>query len=62
VIASAFAALEDNAVSNHMFGWATSRYEDRMIGFTLKARLDALPSPQKINYWNKGISEERREI
>jgi hypothetical protein len=49
VIASAFAALEDNAVSNHMFAWATSRYEDRMMRFTMKARLDALPSPQKIN-------------
>jgi hypothetical protein len=26
VIASAFAALKDDAVSNHMFAWATSRY------------------------------------
>jgi hypothetical protein len=53
VIASDFAALEDNAALNHMFAWATSRYEDRMIRFPLRARLDALPSPQKINYWNK---------
>jgi hypothetical protein len=28
VIASAFAALEDNSVSNHVFSWDTSRYED----------------------------------
>jgi hypothetical protein len=59
VIASAFAALEDNSVSNHMFSWATSRYEDRMIRFTLKARLDALPSAQKIKYWNKGKTQSR---
>jgi hypothetical protein len=53
VIASALVALENNAVSNHMFAWATSRYEDRMIRFTLKARL----SPQKTNYWNKGTTQ-----
>jgi hypothetical protein len=37
-ISNAFAALEDNSFSNHMFAWATSRYEDRLIRFTLKAR------------------------
>jgi hypothetical protein len=52
-ISNAFAALEDNSFSNHMFAWATSRYEDRLIRFTLKARLDALPSSQKINLWSK---------
>jgi hypothetical protein len=30
-----------------------------MIRFTLKARLDALSSPQKINYWNKGTTKSR---
>jgi hypothetical protein len=59
VIASAFTALEDKAVSNHMFSWATSRYEDRMIRFTLKARLDTLPSPQKINFWTHGKTQSR---
>jgi hypothetical protein len=59
VIATAFAALEDNAVSNHMFARAISRYEDRMIRFALKARLDALTSPQKINYRNKGKAQSR---
>jgi hypothetical protein len=59
VISSAFSALEGNADSNHMFAWATSRYEDRVVRFTLKARLDALPSPQKINYWNRGTTPSR---
>jgi hypothetical protein len=58
-ISNAFAALEDNSFSNHMFAWATSRYEDRLIRFTLKARLDALPSPQKINFWSKGKAQSR---
>jgi hypothetical protein len=35
-----------------MFTWATSGYEDRGVRFTLKERLDALPSPQKISYSN----------
>jgi hypothetical protein len=59
VILSALTALEDNAVSNHMLSWATSGYEDRMIRFTLKARLETLHSPQKINSWTRGKSPSR---
>jgi hypothetical protein len=42
-----------------MFSWAISRYEDRFIRFTLKARPDALPSPQKINFWTCGAMKSR---
>jgi hypothetical protein len=42
-----------------MFSWATSSYEDRMIRFTLKARLDARPLPQKIDYWNNVRTNSR---
>jgi hypothetical protein len=58
-ISNAFAALEDNSFSNHMFAWATYRYEDRLIRFVLKARLDALPSPQEINFLSKGKAQSR---
>jgi hypothetical protein len=58
-ISNALAALEDNSFSNHMFAWATSRYEDRLHRFTLKARLDALPYPQKINYWSVANAQSR---
>jgi hypothetical protein len=52
-------ALEDNSFSNHLFSWDTFRYEDRLLRFTLKARLDALPSPQKINFWSHGKTKSR---
>jgi hypothetical protein len=58
-ISNAFAALEDNSFSNHMFAWATPRYEDCLIRFTLKARSDALPSPQKMNFWGKEKAQSR---
>jgi hypothetical protein len=59
VISSAFAALDDNSFSNHMFSWATSRYEDRLPRFTLKAQPDSFPSPQKINFWSHGKKKSR---
>jgi hypothetical protein len=59
VIASADVEPESIAVSNNMFSWATSRSEDRMVRFTLRAHLDALASPQKINYWNHGRTQSR---
>jgi hypothetical protein len=52
-ISNAFPALENDPFSNQMFSWDTSRYEDRLIMFALKARLDALHSPQKINFWTR---------
>jgi hypothetical protein len=42
-----------------MFSWATSRYEDRLLRSTLQARLDALAPPQKINFWNHGLTKSR---
>jgi hypothetical protein len=59
VLANAYATLKDNAVSNHMFSWAISCYENRLIRFTLKERLHALPSPQKVNHWNHGKTKSR---
>jgi hypothetical protein len=59
VISGAFPAPKDNPISNCMFSWATSRYEERLIRFTLNARLDALASPQKINFWNHGTTKSR---
>jgi hypothetical protein len=56
---SEFLALEDNPVSNHMFSWATSRYEDRLLRFTLTARSDARAPPQKIDFWNHGLTKSR---
>jgi hypothetical protein len=59
VISNAFPALEDNTFLNHMFSWATSRYEDRLIRFILKARFDALLSPEKINSWTRDATKSR---
>jgi hypothetical protein len=46
VILFAFPALEDNSVSNHLFSRTTSTYQDKMLRFVLKARLDALALPR----------------